>query len=118
MSKSTALVPSGEIVTPLSLLDLCRICGSPADWVIELVEEGILEPEGASQTVWRFESTCITRVRKVQRLQTDLHLNIAGVALVLSLVEENAGLKRRLQLLENDPRYAIWMPDLGDGPED
>lgn len=110
MAKSTALVPTGEIVRPLSLLDLCRICGSHADWVIELVDEGILDPMGDSRPVWRFQSTSITIVRKVQRLQTDLRLNIPGVALVLSLVKENAGLKRRLQLLENDPRYAIWMP--------
>ncbi|WP_299565332.1 chaperone modulator CbpM [uncultured Sulfitobacter sp.] len=113
MAKSTALVPAGEIVKPLSLSDLCRVCGSSADWLIELVEEGILEPVGESRTVWRFESTSITVVRKVQRLQADLRLNVPGVALVLSLVQENAALKRRVRLLENDPRYAIWM----SGPE-
>lgn len=109
MTDSTALVPMCEIVKPLTLVDLCRICGSHADWVIELVDEGILAPDGQTRTHWRFESTSITVVRKVQRLQRDLRLNIPGVAVVLSLVDENAGLKRRLQMLENDPRYAIWM---------
>jgi len=113
MPESTALVPMSEIVKPLTLIDLCRISKSPAEWVIELVEEGILEPKGKGRAVWRFESTSITIVRKVQRLQRDLRLNMPGVAAVLSLADENAALKRRLQLLENDPRYAIWM----HGPE-
>ncbi|MGO4910331.1 chaperone modulator CbpM [Pseudorhodobacter sp. W20_MBD10_FR17] len=114
MPDSTALVPMCEIVKPLTLLDLCRICGSSADWVIELVDEGILDPQGEGRAVWRFESTSITIVHKVQRLQRDLRLNMPGVAVVLSLADENAALKRRLQMLENDPRYAIWM----HGPDD
>jgi len=28
----------------LSLNELCRACSSSAEWIIELVEEGILEP--------------------------------------------------------------------------
>jgi chaperone modulatory protein CbpM len=114
MAKSKALVQMSEIVDPLSLIDLCRICGLSADWIIELVDEGVLEPTGASRPVWRFESASITIVRKVQRLQSDLRLNIPGVAVVLSLVDENAALKRQLRFMEDDPRYAIQMP----APED
>nr|WP_309503864.1 chaperone modulator CbpM [uncultured Roseovarius sp.] len=114
MTHSDELVPMSEVLGPLSLVDLCRICGLPANWVIELVDEGILEPIGESKPVLRFESTSITVVRKVQRLQTDLGLNIPGVAMVLALADENARLKRRLQLLENEPCYAIRML----GPDD
>lgn len=106
---ANALVPLSEVVDPLSLMDLCKICGLSADWVVELVEEGILEPTGESRPVWRFESASITIVRKVQRLQQDLRLNIPGVVVVLSLVDENARLKRQVLLLEHDPHYAIRM---------
>lgn len=109
MANSHELVPVSEIVDALTLIDLCRISGSSADWVIELVEEGILDPVGQDRPIWRFESTSITVVRKVQRLQADLRLNIPGVAVVLSLVDENAALKRQLQLLENDPHFSIRM---------
>jgi chaperone modulatory protein CbpM len=115
MEKSHELVPITEIVDPLTLIDLCRICGSSADWVIELVDEGILEPAHdyveTDRPVWRFESSSITVVRKVQRLQADLRLNIPGVAVVLSLVDENAALKRQLQLLQNEPEFPIRMPE-------
>ncbi len=109
MANPNSVVPVSEIVDLLSLKDLCRICGSSADWVIELVEEGILEPAGHDRPVWRFESTSITVVRKVQRLQTDLRLNTAGVAVVLTLVEQNASLKQQLRLLEIETRTAIAM---------
>jgi chaperone modulatory protein CbpM len=109
MANSHELVPVSEVVDPLTLIDLCRISGSSADWVIELVEEGILDPIGQGRTIWRFESTSITVVRKVQRLQSDLRLNIPGVAVVLSLADENAALKRQLQMLENDPHFSIRM---------
>ena len=113
MGKSDALVPTGEVVDTVSLTDLCHICGLSADWVIELVEEGILDPVGPSRPIWRFESTSIAIVGKVQRLQADLRLNVPSDALVLSLVDENARLKQQLKLLESGPRYPIWM----GGPE-
>jgi chaperone modulatory protein CbpM len=106
MAARTPPDPTCEIVTALTLIDLCRICGSPADWVIELVDEGILEPVGTGRTTWRFESSSITVIARVRRLQSDLRLNIAGAALVLSLADENARLQRRLMLLENDPSEA------------
>lgn len=109
MTNPNALVQASEVVEFLSLREVCRICGSSADWVIELIEEGILEPTGESRPRWRFESTTITTIRRVQRLQSDLRLNIAGVAVVLSLADENAALKRQLQLLENDTRFPIPM---------
>jgi chaperone modulatory protein CbpM len=109
MANSHELVPVSEVVDRLTLLDLCRISGSSAEWVIELVEEGILDPDGHDRPIWQFESTSITVVRKVQRLQADLRLNIPGVAVVLSLADENASLKRQLQLLENDPHLSILM---------
>ena len=100
MAARKELIPSCEIVTSLSLNELCRICGSPAEWIVELVEEGILDPEGAARREWRFASTSITVIRRVQRLQGDLSLNIPGVAVVMTLADENARLKRRLAQLE------------------
>jgi chaperone modulatory protein CbpM len=109
---SKALTRVSEVVEPLTLTDLCRISGCSAEWVLELVEEGILEPSAKSTGGARFDSSTITVLRKVQRLQADLRVNLPGIALVLSLTEENARLKRRLRQMQDDLPIVIQMPDL------
>lgn len=102
MKTNKSLVPTAEVVSVLTLTELCRVGNAPADWVIELVEEGILEPIGPNRSAWRFESTSVTILHRVRRLQTDLRLNLAGVAVVLNLADENAQLKRRLAQIESE----------------
>ena len=82
--------------TELTLNELCRACTSSAEWVIELVDEGILEPVMVQQTQWRFTGTSLQKARTAMRLQQDLGINLAGVALVLDLLDEIETLERRL----------------------
>lgn len=110
MASDNELVPTGEVVTWVTLRELCRVGRCSADWVVELVEEGILEPEGQDQSAWRFPNYSLTIVHRVRRLQTDLGVNLAGVAVVLNVVEENAQLKRRLAQLEQEVSLPIWQP--------
>ncbi|MCX8226052.1 MAG: hypothetical protein OTI35_08260 [Sulfitobacter sp.] len=85
-----------DIVEALSLQDLCRFCQADETWVIELVEHGVLEPIGSKSGNWKFVGTSIVRARKARRLNRDLGINTAGVALVLDLLEERDALLRRL----------------------
>lgn len=85
--------------TRFSLLELCVIGNTSAEWIIELVEEGVLEPEGAEIGEWRFGADALKRLQAVQRLQRDLRINLPGAALVLELLEEIEMLRQRL---END----------------
>jgi len=82
--------------TELSLNDLCKVCSSSAEWIIELVQEGALEPIGYQQTQWRFSGVNLQRARTAMRLQRDLGLNLAGVALALDLLEQIESLESRL----------------------
>ena len=82
--------------TELSLNDLCKACSSSAEWIIELVEEGALEPIGYQQTQWRFSGSNLQRARTAMRLQRDLGLNLAGIALALDLLEKIETLESRL----------------------
>lgn len=82
--------------TELSLNDLCKACSSSAEWIIELVEEGALEPIGYQQTQWRFSGSNLQRARTAMRLQRDLGLNLAGIALALDLLEKIDTLESRL----------------------
>ena len=91
--------------TELSLNDLCCACSRSAEWIIELVEEGALEPVqqepmGQLQSQWRFSADSLKRARTAMRLQQDLKINMAGIALALNLLEEIETLDERLRLYE------------------
>jgi chaperone modulatory protein CbpM len=82
----------------LTLGQLCRACGTHADWIISLVEESIIEPQGAEITLWRFSGVSLVRARSALRLQRDLGLNLAGIALVFDLMEELEKLRNQLNI--------------------
>ena len=91
--------------TELSLNDLCCACSSSAEWIIELVEEGALEPIDPNplsyqQTQWRFSVDALQRARTAMRLQHDLGINLAGVALALELLEKINTLETQLRIIE------------------
>jgi len=80
-----------------TLADLCRSCGVHAEMISDMVEFGIIEPQGASAAKWRFTGGCLWRVTTVVRLQRDLEVNLAGAALALDLLEEVRELRRQLK---------------------
>lgn len=97
MKKTTS---QSDVVDALSLQDLCRFCQAEEDWVIELVEYGVLEPKGSRSGNWQFIGTNIVRAKKARRLNRDLGINVAGIALVLDLIEERDAVLRRLSQYE------------------
>ncbi len=83
-----------------SLRDISRLCGLNAEHVLDMVNEGLIEPQGENYTVWRFSSRALWRARVATHLREDLGLNLAGAAMVLDLLEETRSLRCRLNLLE------------------
>ncbi len=81
----------------LSLVEVCHACSRHAEWVIELVEEGVLEPVGGSPEQWRFPPAALQRALVAARLQRDLGINLAGVALALDLLDEINALRIQLR---------------------
>lgn len=84
--------------TELTLNELSRACSRSAEWIIELVDEGALEPVSRqqAQTKWRFSGSSLQRARTAMRLQRDLGVNLAGVALAMDLLDEIEQLRTRL----------------------
>jgi len=81
----------------LSLIEISEACAGRTEWVVELVEEGILEPLGEQREKWRFPGESLSRANIAMRLQRDLGMNLAGVALALDLLEEIDALRARLR---------------------
>ncbi len=87
----------------LTLRELCRIFDLHADEVVELVEFGVIEPtHGRYPSDWRFGTVALLRLRRALRLQHDLRMDHAGVALALDLLDEVHTLRRRLRALDPD----------------
>ncbi|MDH3275916.1 MAG: chaperone modulator CbpM, partial [Gammaproteobacteria bacterium] len=53
--------------TEFSLTDLSQACSTTTEWVIELVQEGVLEPAGRQPTQWRFSGTSLKRAHTAMR---------------------------------------------------
>jgi chaperone modulatory protein CbpM len=81
----------------LTLMQISRLCRLPPAGIVDMVNEGILEPSGASVCAWRFSFPAVDRVRKVIRIQNDLDVNLAGAALALDLLERIAHLEAMLK---------------------
>lgn len=86
-----------EEANELTLGELCRACTVHAEQIIELVEEGILEPVGRDPTQWRFKGSSVRQARVAFRLQQDLNVNLPGAAVVLDLLEEIEDLQAQLR---------------------
>lgn len=82
--------------TRFTLVELCVLGKSSAEWILELVDEGVLEPEGETITDWRFDARALKRLQAVRRLQQDLRINLPGAALALDLLEEVESLRQQL----------------------
>jgi len=80
----------------MSLSELCRQYAVQGEWIVSLVEEGILDPVGREPREWRFSEASCWRVSVVLRLERDLAVNLSGAALVLDLLEEVESLRQRL----------------------
>ena len=84
-----------------SLEELCDACSVRTEYIIELVDEGVVEPmeQQRKQQQWSFTGKSLLRARKARRLQQDLGINLAGAAVVLDMMEEIERLRERLSRL-------------------
>ena len=91
---------SGAIFEESALLtvkDLSRMCAVDERHIVEFVEEGVLNVVEVNTTEWHFTGAALRRARLALRLERDLELNLAGVALALELMEELERLRRELK---------------------
>lgn len=84
----------------LTLMELCEICHVPPDFIHDLIEDQIIHPRGATPDEWIFDLHQLQRVKTVLRLQHDLEINVAGIAVVLELLDELEELRARMELIE------------------
>ena len=83
--------------TEITIVQLCEVCSIEVTLVDEMIDEGILEPTHGRSEKRRFSYGSVRRIRTVIRLQQDIGINLAGVALVLELLDRIENLKSQLR---------------------
>ncbi|MGH8167177.1 MAG: chaperone modulator CbpM [Woeseiaceae bacterium] len=78
-----------------TLGEMSQACGVRTELVVEMVEEGVIEPAARQETEWRFYGASLVRAQRALRLVRDLDVNWPGAALALDLLDELERLQNR-----------------------
>ncbi|NMT62000.1 chaperone modulator CbpM [Marinobacter orientalis] len=103
---------SVELVEPTATFTLREICergDCHAEFVIKLVSYGVIAPveESPETRQWEFDLQALARLRKAQRLQRDLKLNLPGLAMSLELLDEVQQMRREVDRLNRQLRHLM-----------
>ncbi len=74
----------------LAANELAQACGAQVDWVVQLVETGIVEIAEAQHapSEWRFGSADLQCALEARRLERDFGVGLDAAALILDLQHE------------------------------
>jgi chaperone modulatory protein CbpM len=88
------------VAHPLAAHELAHACGAEIDWVVQLVEVGIVEVSPPTQRPddWRFQSADLQQALAARRLERDFGVGLDAAALILDLQREVRRLKAALQV--------------------
>jgi MerR family transcriptional regulator/heat shock protein HspR len=70
-------------------------------------QKGLVQPKRTAGNTRLYSELDIERLRLIQRLTTEIGLNLAGVERVLHLEDELQRMKRRLARVEDEMRQAL-----------
>jgi len=101
---------SVELVEPNATFTLREVCergDCHAEFVIKLVNYGVIAPVDDSPEArqWQFDLQALARLRKAQRLQRDLKMNLPGLAMSLELLDEVQEMRREVDRLNRQLRH-------------
>ncbi len=104
-TRATLLVEADAICAishdqPLVAQELAYACGATLEWVVQLVEAGIVEASAASgpPQSWCFGSGDLQSALEARRLERDFGVDLQAAALILDLQREVRRLKAALQV--------------------
>lgn len=84
----------------VSLDELRRVYGLSDEYIHELISHEIIQPANNQAREWHFDHVQLKRLQTALRLERDLEVNLAGIALALELMDELEELRARAAFLE------------------
>ena len=106
MSISNDSIVSGVLIdeAKLTIVELANACSVEYTWVVQHVEDGLLECSDSALTTaisnadaaeWRFASAALIRARRLANIEHTFDANAEVAGLVVDLLEEVATLKQQ-----------------------
>jgi DNA-binding transcriptional MerR regulator len=65
--------------------------------IADFVEYGLIEPIAQTGSQWLFDPACVARLHLIERLRRDLGANLAGIAVILDLLDRLTALQREVE---------------------
>ncbi|WJV38631.1 chaperone modulator CbpM [Raoultella terrigena] len=88
-----------KMTVTFSITEFCLHTGISEDELSEIVGLGMIEPRQPQTEVWLFDDSAVTVMHRAVRLRRELELDWPGIAVALTLLDENARLTRENRLL-------------------
>ncbi|MCF6692250.1 chaperone modulator CbpM [Raoultella terrigena] len=88
-----------KMTVTFSITEFCLHTGISEDELSEIVGLGMIEPRQPQTEVWLFDDSAVTIMHRAVRLRRELELDWPGIAVALTLLDENARLTRENRLL-------------------
>lgn len=87
------------VTVTFTITELCLRTGLSEEELTEIVGLGMIEPHQPQADTWLFDDSAVTIVHRAVRLRNELELDWPGIAVALTLLDENARLTRENRLL-------------------
>ncbi|TCO78487.1 chaperone modulator CbpM [Chromatocurvus halotolerans] len=103
------VVVSDDDGSTFTLREICERGDCHAEFVIKLVDYGIISPreEAPEARRWEFDVAALGRLQKALRLQRDLKMNLPGLAMSLELLDEVEEMRRELARLNQQMQHLM-----------
>ncbi|MBB1199171.1 chaperone modulator CbpM [Enterobacteriaceae bacterium 89] len=88
-----------NVTITFTVTEFCLHTGVSEEELDEIVGLGVIEPSKAQGPDWHFDDRAVTVVHRALRLRRELALDWPGIAVTLTLLDENARLKQENRLL-------------------
>jgi DNA-binding transcriptional MerR regulator len=98
MREPRAHIIRGRLEPEQFTLEGLAACAGVHPVLIEnFVEYGLLEPVERRGTQWLFDTACLARLRMIERLRRELGATLAGIAVILDLLDRLTTLQREVE---------------------
>ena len=89
-----------KMTVTFTISEFCLHTGVSEDDLKEIVGLGVIEPHQPQAEAWLFDDSALVIVHRALRLRRELELDWPGIAVALTLLDENARLTRENRLLQ------------------